>query len=104
MPKINRKYISKLLQNYQRLLGDFCPTNGFIAFEVEALKEIDLQKTDNRFLKQTIFNVLKEYNQNVAIDAKYTNNYSSLKPLKEIFPFLFKNIKLLFKNYINIIY
>ena len=107
MPKIRLlgntflSYLAKLSTGYWEI---FDPTNGFIAFRVEALKEIDLQKTDNRFFFETelLFRcVLKELIiKNVAIDAKYTNNYSSLKPLKEIFPFLFKNIKLLFKRII----
>ena len=38
--------------------------------------------------------------KNVSIDANYGNNYSSLKPLKEIYPFLTKNLKLLLKRII----
>ena len=43
-------YLSKFSTGYWEI---FDPTNGFIAFSSEALKEIDLKKTDNRFFFET---------------------------------------------------
>ena len=92
-------YLCKFSTGYWEI---FDPTNGFIAFSSESLKEIDLQKTDDRFFFETdlLFRCsLKNITiKNVSIDANYNNNYSSLSPLKEIFPFLIKNTKLLIKR------
>ena len=94
-------YLSKFSTGYWEI---FDPNNGFIAFSSDALRKIDLHKTDNRFFFETdilfrcsIKNIIIE---NVPIDANYDNNYSSLNPIKEIFPFFLKNIKLLFKRII----
>ncbi len=107
MPKIRLigntflSYMSKFSTGYWEI---FDPNNGFIAFKAETLKKIDLKKTDNRFFFETdiLFRCsLKNIAiKNVSIDANYDNNYSSLNPIKEIFPFFIKNIKLLIKRII----
>ena len=107
MPKIRLigntflSYLCKLSTGYWEI---FDPTNGFLAFNSNAVREIDWDKTDNRFFFETdvLFRCsLKNLIiKNVSIDANYSNNYSSLKPLNEIYPFLIKNIKLLFKRII----
>ena len=92
-------YLCKFSTGYWEI---FDPTNGFIAFSSESLKEINLKKTDDRFFFETdlLFRCsLKNITiKNIDIDASYKDNYSSLSPIKEIIPFLIKNTKLLFKR------
>ncbi len=105
MPKIRLignallSYITKLTTGYWDL---FDPTNGFIAFKSEVLKNIDLYKTDNRFFFETdlLFRCsLKNiFIKNVSIDVNYSNNFSSLNPLYQFPIFLIKHIKVLFKR------
>ena len=105
MPKIRLigntflNYLCKFSTGYWEISD---PTNGFIAFSKDKLKEVDLRKTDNRFFFETdvLFRCsLKNISiKNVSIDANYLNHYSSLSPIKEIIPFFIKNIKLLLKR------
>ena len=107
MPKIRLigntflSYLCKLSTGYWEI---FDPTNGFLAFSSSVARDIDWHKTDNRFFFETdllfrcsLKNIIIK---NVSIDANYGDNYSSLKPLKEIYPFLTKNLKLLLKRII----
>ena len=56
MPKIRLfgntflNYLSKFSTGYWEISD---PTNGFLAFNLESLKKIDLNKTDNRFFFET---------------------------------------------------
>lgn len=107
MPKIRLignvflSYLTKFSTGYWEI---FDPTNGFIAFNAETLREINFSKTDNRFFFETeiLFRCALQniVIKNVSIDANYFSNYSSLNPLKEIYPFLIKNIKLIVKRII----
>jgi hypothetical protein len=107
MPKIRLfgnvflSYLTKFSTGYWEI---FDPTNGFIAFNAETLREINFSKTDNRFFFETeiLFRCALQniVIKNVSIDANYFSNYSSLNPAKEIYPFLIKNIKLIFKRII----
>ena len=107
MPKIRLignvflSYLTKFSTGYWEI---FDPTNGFIAFNAETLREINFSKTDNRFFFETeiLFRCALQniVIKNVSIDANYFSNYSSLNPAKEIYPFLVKNIKLIFKRII----
>ena len=107
MPKIRLigntflNYLCKFSTGYWEISD---PTNGFIAFRKDTLKEIDLRKTDDRFFFETdiLFRCsLKNISiKNVSIDANYSNHYSSLSPIREIIPFFIKNTKLLFKRII----
>ncbi len=94
-------YLSKLSTGYWEI---FDPNNGFIAFNINALKDINFNKADDRFFFETdiLFRCsLQNISiRNISIESNYNNHFSSLKPLKEILPFFIKNIKLLSKRII----
>ena len=92
-------FITKLSTGYWEI---FDPTNGFIAFSSTVLKEIELNKTDNRYFFETdvlfrcaLKNIIIN---NVAIEPIYKENKSSLKPFNEITNFFIRHIKLTFKR------
>ena len=92
-------FITKLSTGYWEL---FDPTNGFIALKGEVLKEISLEKIDNGYFFETdllfrcsLSNILIS---EIAMEAVYANEKSSLNPLKEFFRFFFKHINIFFKR------
>lgn len=107
MPKIRLvgntllSYITKLSTGYWEI---FDPTNGFIAFRSDVLRNIDIKKTDDMYFFETdilfrcsLKNILIK---NIEVDISYKDIYSSLNPIKELPIFLVKNIKLIFKRII----
>lgn len=107
MPKIRLignillSFMAKFSTGYWEL---FDPTNGFIAFRSNILKEINLRKTDDRFFFETdlLFRCsLKNVCiKNISVDPIYNGSYSSLRPIKEIPNFLKKHIIILVKRII----
>jgi len=107
MPKIRLigntllSYMTKFSTGYWEI---FDPTNGFIAFKSEVLRNIDLRKTDDKYFFETdiLFRCgLKNIKiKNIEVDISYKDIYSSLNPIKELPRFLVKNLKLTIKRII----
>ncbi len=92
-------FITKLSTGYWEL---FDPTNGFIAFRSEVLNEISLEKVDDGYFFETdllfrcsLSNILIS---EIAMEAVYASEKSSLNPLKEFFRFFYKHINIFFKR------
>ena len=92
-------FITKLSTGYWEL---FDPTNGFIALRSEVLNEISLEKVDNGYFFETdllfrcsLSNILIS---EIAMEAVYASEKSSLNPLKEFFRFFYKHINIFFKR------
>ncbi len=92
-------FITKLSTGYWEL---FDPTNGFIALRSEVFKEISLEKIDNGYFFETdllfrcsLSNILIT---EIAMEAVYAGENSSLNPLKEFFRFFYKHINIFFKR------
>ena len=96
MPKIRLvgntlSYMTKFSTGYWEI---FDPTNGFIAFKSEVLRNIDLRKTDDKYFFETdiLFRCgLKNIKiKNIEVDISYKDIYSSLNPINELPRFLVK--------------
>ena len=92
-------FMTKLSTGYWEL---FDPTNGFIALRAEVLKEISIEKVDDGYFFETdllfrcsLSNVLIS---EIAMEAVYANENSSLNPFKELFRFFYKHINIFFKR------
>ena len=92
-------FLTKISTGYWEL---FDPTNGFIAFNKELIKQIPLHKLDDRFFFETdlLFRVgLSEtFIIEIPIEAVYEDEKSNLNSLIEIPNFFFKHINLIFKR------
>ncbi len=94
-------FLNKLSTGYWEL---FDPTNGFIAIKKSALKQVRLDKVDNRYFFES--DLLFQCSlQNICftqlpMKSKYSNEVSSLSPLKEIFRFGKQHFINLFKRII----
>jgi dolichol-phosphate mannosyltransferase len=74
----------------------FDPINGFTAIKKNKLKELNLDKVDNRYFFETdmLFNLylLKSTVKDVSVNIKYFKDHrQNLNILKETFNFFFKN-------------
>ena len=92
-------FITKLSTGYWEL---FDPTNGFIAMRADVLNEISLEKIDNGYFFETdllfrcsLSNILIS---EIAMEAIYASENSSLNPFKELFRFFYKHIYIFFKR------
>ena len=92
-------FITKLSTGYWEL---FDPTNGFIAMRAEVLKDIYLDKIDNGYFFETDFLFRCSLNNilisEIAMEAVYGDEKSSLNPLKEFFSFFYKNVNIFLKR------
>lgn len=82
----------------------FDPTNGFIAFKTELVKNFPLHKLDNRFFFETdlLFRMalMDTFILEVPMEAFYDDERSNLNAIKEIPNFLIKHLFLIFKRII----
>ncbi len=94
-------FLNKLSTGYWEL---FDPTNGFIAFKKSALKKVRLDKVDNRYFFES--DLLFQCSlQNICftqlpMKSIYSNEISSLQPLREIIRFGKQHFINLFKRII----
>ena len=94
-------FMNKLSTGYWEL---FDPTNGFIAFKTSSLKKIRIDKVDNRYFFES--DLLFQCSlQNICftqlqMQSVYAGEYSSLKPIREIFRFGKKHFINFFKRLI----
>ena len=105
MPKIRLygniflSFLTKLSTGYWEL---FDPTNGFIAFKKELIKQIPIHKLDNRFFFETdlLFRVglTETFIIEIPIEAIYEDEKSNLNSIREIPNFSVKHINLIFKR------
>ena len=92
-------FITKLSTGYWEL---FDPTNGFVAFSSETLKQLDLKKIHNRFLFETdmiyFCGLLNTSYFQLNMLPDYQDHMSSLNPSSEMPRFLIRNIEHLIKR------
>ena len=94
-------FLNKLSSGYWEL---FDPTNGFIAFDSNALKRIRYKKLDNNYFFES--SLLFECSladisfAQIPIKSIYANEVSSLNPFKEILRFSYKHLINLIKRLI----
>jgi dolichol-phosphate mannosyltransferase len=92
-------FITKFSTGYWEL---FDPTNGFICLTKETVDTISLDKTDNRYFFETdlLFRaglhdmVIDE----IAMNAVYADEVSSLRPFKELSNFSFRHMRIALKR------
>jgi glycosyltransferase involved in cell wall biosynthesis len=110
MPKIRLfgnavlSFMTKLSSGYWDL---FDPTNGYTAIHSDVARHLPFEKISRRYFFETdmLFrlNTLRAAGVDVAMDAKYGNEVSSLKISNIVCDFLFKHIrnflKRIFYNY-----
>ncbi len=87
-------FFSKLSSGYWDLMD---PTNGFVAISREALVELDLDEIDNRYFFESDM-LCKLYLLGAVVcefpmHAQYAGAPSSMRPLREIVPFLHKHAR-----------
>ena len=84
--------LTKLSTGYWEL---FDPTNGFIAFKTELVKNFPLHKLDNRFFFETdlLFRMglMDIFILEIPMEALYADEISNLNAIKEIPNFLLKH-------------
>ena len=105
MPKIRLygniflSFLTKISTGYWEL---FDPTNGFIAFKKELIKQIPVHKLDNKFFFETdlLFRVglIETFIIEVPIEPLYDDEKSNLNSIREIPNFSLKHINLIFKR------
>ena len=105
MPKVRLygniflSFLTKISTGYWEL---FDPTNGFVAFKKELIRQIPLHKLDNRFFFETdlLFRVglTETYIVEIPIEAVYEDEKSNLNSFGEIPNFSLKHINLIFKR------
>lgn len=87
-------FMTKLSSGYWNL---FDPTNGYTAVHTSLLKNIDLDKIDNRYFFESdmLFrlNLAKANVQDIPMKAIYDDEESNLKISKIILPFLYKHTR-----------
>lgn len=98
-------FFTKLSSGYWDLMD---PTNGFTAISRRKLEEMDLGEIDNRYFFESDM-LCKLYLLNTVIRelpmrAKYDGEFSSLRPLQELWRFLGKNIRNTLKRIIYTYY
>lgn len=94
-------FITKLSTGYWEL---FDPTNGFIAINKNILKEIQYEKTDNRYFFETdllfrcgLYDILIS---EITIPSIYRDEKSGLNPFLEFFRYFYYHIIIFFKRII----
>lgn len=94
-------FLNKISTGYWEL---FDPTNGFIAFKADRLKEIRYDKADSRYFfesdllfQSALANIC--FSQ-IAMKSKYGKEVSSLNPYSKIFIFLIFHLKNFLKRII----
>ena len=94
-------FINKVSSGYWEL---FDPTNGFIAFKVNSLKKVRLDKVDNRYFFESdlLFQcgLSNIYIKEIAMSSVYLTEVSSLRPIQEIFYFSRKHLENFIKRII----
>ncbi len=92
-------FITKLSTGYWEL---FDPTNGFIAMPSETVKNIQIDKTHNRFFFETdllfrcgLYDLIVT---EVPMNSIYRSEKSNLNPFYEFFIYLFNNILIFIKR------
>jgi dolichol-phosphate mannosyltransferase len=92
-------FINKMVSGYWNIMD---PTNGFTAISAAALKNLPLDKIDNRFFfeQDMLFrlNTIRAVVMDWPMNAEYDQENSNLKIRKVMFSFPFKYINRLFKR------
>ncbi|MBO8240528.1 glycosyltransferase family 2 protein [Prochlorococcus marinus XMU1412] len=92
-------FLTKLSTGYWEL---FDPTNGFIAFRSDIIKNIDLRKIDNRYFFETDLLFRCSINEilihEIPMNAIYGEEVSNMYPIFEIPNFFFKHILIFIKR------
>lgn len=98
-------FLTKLSSGYWDIMD---PTNGFTAISRAHLRELELDRIDNRYFFESDM-LCNLYLQNAvvrqfAMKAKYEDENSSLRPLNVLGPFLFKNLRNAFRRIVYTYY
>ena len=105
MPAIRRfgnsvlSFVNKMVSGYWNIMD---PTNGFTAISAVALKNLPLEKIDNRFFfeQDLLFrlNIIRAVVMDLPMKAEYNQDKSNLNVWKVLFTFPFKYMNRLFKR------
>jgi glycosyltransferase involved in cell wall biosynthesis len=105
MPSIRRfgnvilSFINKMVSGYWNVMD---PTNGFTAISAVVLKNLPLDKIDNRFFfeQDMLFrlNTIRAVVMDYPMNAEYDQENSNLKIWKVLFSFPFKYLNRFFKR------
>ncbi len=92
-------FINKMVNGYWNVMD---PTNGFTAISVVALKNLPLEKVDDRFFfeQDMLFrlNTIRAVVMDYPMKAEYDQENSNLKIWKVLFSFPFKHLNRFFKR------
>ena len=92
-------FLTKMSSGYWNI---FDPTNGYTAINLSLIQFIQLNKVSQRYFFESdiLFrlNTISAVVLDIPMVAKYEDEISNLNPLKEIIPFLFKNLRNTFKR------
>jgi glycosyltransferase involved in cell wall biosynthesis len=87
-------FLTKLSSGYWQL---FDPTNGFTAIHATVLREIDFDRVAKRYFFESdllyVLNQLRAVVSEMPMEARYTDEPSSLRPFKVVLPFFFGHMR-----------
>jgi glycosyltransferase involved in cell wall biosynthesis len=96
-------FINKLSTGYWPIMD---PANGYTAIHAAALRQIPLDKLEQRYFFESDMlyrlNIIRAVVRDVPMDAVYADEQSNLKILHVLPEFIFKHAQRLFKRYVYV--